>query len=339
MKLKYLIIFFLFVSTATVAQTTNSTVGLHYLTVSPDARGAALGISGVSTYADNFSAYYNPAKLIFLKDKEYGSAASVGSWQPNGGTKGTLFSFAGFKRIDDYSSVGLDLRYMNYKSIPFYDENGYKIYDYSPNDYSVGLTYSRTVNDYLSFGFTPRYIRSSPALGVRYYGREIKSVSAFGLDAGIYYQSTGSYDDYTYGNLSAGLVLQNFGTKLKYLDSSLSSISQPTAIKFGVTYMLPNNGLHALSITAEPTYFFSYGFSVGGGLEYTYNNVISLRTGYRHDNPKNSDLQVITVGAGLHLGAVGIDATYYTNVGSPTGSPLVYKNSFTGSIYFQLDRL
>ncbi|HEY8935321.1 MAG TPA: hypothetical protein VIM65_08875, partial [Cyclobacteriaceae bacterium] len=47
------------------------TTAVPFLTITPDARHAALGDAGVATSPDANSAYWNSAKLAFI-DKKYG---------------------------------------------------------------------------------------------------------------------------------------------------------------------------------------------------------------------------------------------------------------------------
>src|SRR6187200_380690 len=55
------------------------TTAVPFLTISPDARHAALGDAGVATSADANAAYWNPAKLVFI-DKAYGGSLSFTPW-------------------------------------------------------------------------------------------------------------------------------------------------------------------------------------------------------------------------------------------------------------------
>src|SRR6188768_4368505 len=55
------------------------TTAVPFLTISPDARHAALGDAGVATSADANAAYWNVAKLVFI-DKKYGGSISYTPW-------------------------------------------------------------------------------------------------------------------------------------------------------------------------------------------------------------------------------------------------------------------
>lgn len=51
-------------------------------------------------------------------------------------------------------------------------------------------------------------------------------------------------------------------------------------------------------------------FTLGGSLEYSYNDVLFVRTGYFHENAMKGDRQHLTLGAGLKYNAFGLDFSY-----------------------------
>ncbi|MFB6272274.1 MAG: type IX secretion system outer membrane channel protein PorV [Salinibacter sp.] len=72
-------------------------------------------------------------------------------------------------------------------------------------------------------------------------------------------------------------------------------------------------------------------FTVGTGVEYWYNDLFALRTGYFYEDPDNGDRQFLTFGAGLRYNIVGVDISYlYT---SDNRSPLA--NTLRFSLLFE----
>ncbi len=51
-------------------------------------------------------------------------------------------------------------------------------------------------------------------------------------------------------------------------------------------------------------------FTVGAGLEYWYNDLLALRTGYFYEDPLNGNRQFLTFGAGFRYSLVGVDLSY-----------------------------
>ena len=50
--------------------------------------------------------------------------------------------------------------------------------------------------------------------------------------------------------------------------------------------------------------------TIGTGLEYWYNNLFALRTGYFYENPYNGNRKFLTLGAGIRYNIIGVDFSY-----------------------------
>ena len=87
MKLGLIVVCMLLITPLAMAQTVTGadttfrpiTTAVPFLTISPDARHAAMGDAGVATTPDANAAYWNPAKLVFI-DKAYGGSLSFTPW-------------------------------------------------------------------------------------------------------------------------------------------------------------------------------------------------------------------------------------------------------------------
>ena len=68
-------------------------------------------------------------------------------------------------------------------------------------------------------------------------------------------------------------------------------------------------------------------------MEYWYDDLFALRTGYYYEHPDNGDRQFLTFGAGLRYNIVGVDVSYlYT---SDDSSPLANTLRFSLLFNFQ----
>jgi hypothetical protein len=77
----------------------------------------------------------------------------------------------------------------------------------------------------------------------------------------------------------------------------------------------PDNEAESLSLLQQ--------FTMGAGLEYWYNDLFALRTGYFYENPQNGDRQFLTFGAGLRYNIIGVDISYlYAEESSPLANTL-----------------
>jgi hypothetical protein len=87
----------------------------------------------------------------------------------------------------------------------------------------------------------------------------------------------------------------------------------------------PNNEATSLSLVQQ--------FTVGTGLEYWYNDLFALRSGYYYEHPDNGDRQFLTFGAGLRYNIVGVDISYLFS--SDDNSPLANTLRFSVMFDFQ----
>ena len=69
-------------SQAQTMQASPITTAVPFLLNSPDARGAALGFSGVATSPDAFSMFYNPAKYAFMSNDHTMIASGFNAYSP-----------------------------------------------------------------------------------------------------------------------------------------------------------------------------------------------------------------------------------------------------------------
>lgn len=65
-----------------------------------------------------------------------------------------------------------------------------------------------------------------------------------------------------------------------------------------------NNGSEMVSLNLAQQLMFGF------GLEYWYNNLFSLRSGYYYENPENGNREFVTLGAGLRYNIFGVDFSY-----------------------------
>ncbi len=74
--------------------------------------------------------------------------------------------------------------------------------------------------------------------------------------------------------------------------------------------------------------------TIGAGLEYWYNNLFALRTGYFYENPYNGNRKFLTLGAGIRYNIIGVDFSYIYAI--EEDSPLA--NTMRFSLLLNLNR-
>jgi hypothetical protein len=206
--------------------------------------------------------------------------------------------------------------------VDFLDENGYNIYSYTPNEFTLGLTYSQKINDHFSVGGTLRYIRSQPSPAVSLNNEKVNNINAMGGDFGIYYSSKDITDndaDNTTGIISFGAAIRNLGNKVSYYPGSVTS-SQPTTVVGGLTYTQPINEQNVIKISAEGGKILLTNFLASGGFEYIYNNQFFARAGIHYEPTNTSAMQVATFGLGVRVENFQLDISYWSNYGTNPSS-------------------
>lgn len=365
------VIFILLLCLPIMAGAQNTVPALGFLEIEPDARGSAMGLTGVATAPDNFI-FYNPAKIAMLAGQEYGLSAGYVPYLRQLAKGMGMAAVQGFRRMDEQTSIGLDLRYFALGKVRFKDDTGYDIYEYNPTEWAIGLSYARQLSEYSSIGLTVRYINSRPAAGIEFEGQEIKTANALGTDLGFYYCNVALSElpGYTGGILRGGVRLANIGTKVKYHAGSLSAF-QPMNLRGGFSYTFPSpGGEHFFTCNAEaykllvppppvrdgngsvvsgkdpettnvPAAFFAglvdmKGWGGGLGLEYSYQQRFFLRGGIHYENPDYSARQLATAGAGFQLGTFHMDVSYFAGLGQPAGAANYQAQTFKITLGVQL---
>jgi hypothetical protein len=248
------------------------TTAVPFLTISPDARHAALGDAGVATSPDANSTYWNPAKLVFI-DKAYGGAISYTPWLGKITNDMWISYLSGFYKITREQAVALSFKYFDLGDFYARDANNQDQGTFSPREFSIDVTYSRLLTENLSVGITGRYIHSN-LLG-SYNGSTItdtKPGNSAAADIGVYYskQLRGAKTN----TLSLAASISNIGAKLTYSGDENKDFL-PTNLRLGgafTTELDPYNSftfildINKLMVPSPPVYE-----TVNGEIQYDAN--------------------------------------------------------------------
>ncbi len=178
---------------------------------------------------------------------------------------------------------------------------------FSPNFFHVGLAYAHTFENKISVGILFRGISESTA-----------NVSALGfaLDAGIQYVS-GPEDNFKFG-----ISLRNVGSRMTFGGEALSTrgpgpnngsyeltfdqraadFELPSMLNIGMSYDFIIAESNRISLLGN---FTSNSFSrdqIGGGMEYSFKELFSLRAGYKLELDVDSEIEE-SIYTGLSVGA------------------------------------
>ncbi|WP_242928013.1 type IX secretion system outer membrane channel protein PorV [Pontibacter vulgaris] len=331
------------------------TTAVPILTVAPDARGAALGDAGIALSPDANAPFWNPAKLGFVKN-DVGISFSHSPWLRNIVDDMSLSYLSGYKKLNETSAISASLLYFDLGEIQFIDENRNPIQDYSPKEYAISLAYGQALSEKLSLGIGARFIHSNLAGNVNVGGSttsfESKPGNTAAVDVGVHYMT----DINDKINLALGANISNIGGKIAYTNADQKDFL-PTNLKVGtavtmnldefnaLTFVLDANKLLVPSPGADSTQtvvsgiFTSFGdaeggaseelqeITLGGGLEYWYNQLFAARVGYFYENPEKGDRKFLSLGLGLRYQKFGVDVAYL--VPNDSGNPLAQTFRFS----------
>src|SRR5690554_5030 len=220
-----------------------------FLNFAPDSRHSGMGDVGVATSPDANSAHWNAGKLAFI-ESDLGFSLSYSPWLGKLVPDMSLNYLSGYKRIDDVSAFGVDLRYFNMGSIHLTDIYGEDLGEFTPRDLAIGATYSRKLSDNLALGISARFIHSnlSGNMGSS-NGNESRPGISVGTDVGLYYTQevliSGNEADWSWGaNIS------NIGPKITY-NSPEDQDYIPTNLRLGTALRLPLDELNSLTFALD----------------------------------------------------------------------------------------
>lgn len=338
-----LFVFLLFIPFIAKAQVGKTAV--PFLLIAPDSRATGMGNTGVALANNPSAVFWNPAGLAFQKGTDISLTHS--EWLANFDADLFYDYLVGAYHIDGIGTFGAHITYLNLgeqfrtgagSSEPLGRFNSY--------EFAVGISYGFKLSDNWGLGTGMRYIRSSLFEGTA-TGRTISPGSSFGVDLAVLYKSDHFASIFEGSNayFSAGLNISNMGPSLHYTKKGEED-PIPTVLRFGwaFTTELGSAGHHTITIAndfsklmvradenAGPVnaLFTSWGslqrktglgttttlstleqFMVGAGIEYWYNDLFSLRTGYYYEDPYNGNREFLTLGAGVHYKFIGVNFSY-----------------------------
>ena len=220
------------------------------LLIAPDARSGGMGDVGVASTPDVYSAHWNNAKFAFI-EKNMGIGMSYVPWlRKLGAADMNLLYLSGYRRINDRSTLAASLTYFSLGNIEFTHEDGTSMGTYKPNEFGLDLSYSMKLSDNFSLGATGRYIRSDLTQGVDVGTTQTRAGNTIAADLGMYYQSETNMLDIP-GELAAGLMISNLGSKISYSDDETEKDFLPTNLRFGGRYTMDFDEYNSVSILAD----------------------------------------------------------------------------------------
>lgn len=339
---KFLFALLFFAVLVPVSQAQVGITSVPFLQIEPDSRASGMGNTGVALANNASAVFWNPAGLAGQR----GSQVSIthSQWLPKFNADLFYDYLVGRHHVDGIGTFGAHITYLNLgeqQRTTNEDPTGENLNRFNSYEFSIGISYGFDISKNWSLGTGLRYIRSSLFEGT-VGGESVSPGSSFGVDLAALYQSNPFKFAGKEATLNAGLNLSNIGPGLSYTEDGEKD-PLPTVLRFGwaFTTNLDRDGIHSLTLANDiskvmaresssslEAIFKSWGsyeretaqgtatlstfqqFMVGTGLEYWYDDLFAVRTGYYFEDPNNGDRRFITLGAGIRYDFVGIDFSY-----------------------------
>ena len=271
---------------------------LSVLAANPDARTAAMGNAAVA--AEGMYLYNNPSAFLGA-NKKFSADASASIYEKTEGYEGTFGLYTatvGYKFANRHAAFA-GFRYAGGLKLKGYDMLGEPTKDYQPYNWTIDLGYAYMIGN----GF------SAYAVGNVIFSHLSKNAVGGAFTIGASYQKSTT----TAGNKSANLMLDAkvgaIGPQLDYGNGNKTTM--PTYVAVGGALTVDVADKHQVGGAWSTRYFFRPSeyktLMLGAGLEYTYNNMVSLRAGYEYGD---RNLSHVTMGAGFKYGGLHLNGAY-----------------------------
>lgn len=260
---------------------------LPFVRITHDPVTSATGGAGlVSTSSMAYSSFSNAAAIPYCADF-FDAGVSYQMWQPTSSSfinAGLAFNFGGKVGLAAGASYGMN------KSYDIFDDNGNAAGQFTPSDIQANLGLSWKFLPFLSLGANVKYLGSTLA----------KNHSYNAVSSDIFFMTQ-------LAGFKAALGLSSLGSKVKSVSGA--SYSLPTSAALGLGYDAVFSEKHEVNILLDADYYFSGASSVAVGAAYTFNDLLSVRAGYRYGG-KSVIPSYASAGLGIRLWGVKLDAAY-----------------------------
>jgi hypothetical protein len=278
---------------------------MQFLKIGVGARQAALGEAGIALVRDVNSVFWNPANITAIGRTQV--SFSYTRWIADMNYVGGAFGF----RLGNIGSFALSAASLDYGAIPEATVGGGSNdartgSTFDGADLLFGLSYARSFNDRLSIGLTVKYMRET----------------LWNYAAGTWAFDVGTNYDIGAKGLRLAMSAQNFGGSVSWLEDSsqIEGFDIPFVFRVGLSSLIlgpagdsfvaiPES--HQVRLSVEAINSNDYSERLHFGLEYLFNDLLALRSGYRFNHAEGN----LSLGFGLQSGfgrsaAVAIDYAY-----------------------------
>lgn len=322
MKIRIIIFTLLIVSLVINAQSFVSNVSKRgtsaapFLSISQGARASGMGSAFVALADDQSAIYWNPAGLSKLQG--VGILFEHTKWIADINYNFFVASY----NLGNYGTIGMSFitSSMNEMKVTTIEEPEGTGETFNVSDAMFSLAYAINLTDNFAIGFNPKFI-------IQKIWK--MTATAFAIDMGVQYVTP-------FDGAILAMSISNFGTKMK-LDGNTTLVlvdldpyssgnngqipaylqtegwELPLNFRVGIAYRPIDTQMHKLNLAVDAMHPSDNYESVNAGAEYIFNDMFSLRLGYKSLFLKDSE-ESLTFGFGLKqllLGNVTLKVDYY----------------------------
>lgn len=280
------------------------TSGFQFLKIPVDARGAAMGHTVGATAMDASSLFWNPALAAQTDGMQLGFNHTAYFADVNLEYLAIVYplNVGGITIGGSVQTLSSGDMNVTTEFQPFGTGESFQL-----NDLSAGLTFSQSLTDLFSYGVTGKYVQESAA------GIKVQTVV---LDLGIFYRVGGT-------GAQMGVSIRNFGLDSSptgeisrtvigdtpgIVETDFESLTPPTTFLLSVAYdVFRDRPASDLVVSAQLSNPNDNVESWNVGVEYTWNRILILRSGYRFGI---EEFTIPSMGVGVAVPGVGPDIRF-----------------------------
>ena len=259
--------------------------------VAADSDAASLGMAGANltqTGSVANASFYNAAVIPFSESKmDY--VAGYTMWQPSAASS-NIINAAGAININQKFGIAVGLQYGMNQAYDITDASGSVKGQFKPSDMHINAGFAYRFLPFLSLGANVGYATSKLAEGYS-YGALAADVFAMAKFGGV--------------KVTAGVA--NIGTSVT--SKSGAKFCLPGSVALGAGYEASFADVHSVDVALDADYYFSGGFAAALGAAYTFDDLVSVRAGYRYGG-KSPVGSFASVGVGGKFMGIKLDVAY-----------------------------
>lgn len=309
-----------------------------FLGIVPDARTAAMGEAGVARIPDANNLSINPSGIVFQPSK-FGIGLSYSPWLQNM-IKDMSLSYLSAYINSGQQALGISVRYFSVGESTFRDEHAQMLGIVHPVEYAFDISYARKLGPDFALAGTIRYAQSRLSLNDQATALR-SSGAALAVDLSAYLLKPGQLFGYV-TEFAGGVNLSNIGPA--NIDSQNGQQNYlPANLKLGASAAMAIDHVSRLLLVADlnkllvPTQTINESngdrvqqfpasvwsslsdtpfkeeiseISLSFGMEYSFKEAFSVRSGYIYANPTKGNRSHLSLGAGMKYQNLNIDIAY-----------------------------